>query len=201
MSDMKLIRCMPGCVFEHYGRIPDTVYHMENFNSPLEEAVYNNDVNLLRSLIDKGHAVSIRLRIGQMSCLEYAALKGYAEVLEALVETSVCAQMLRQYFALDDVVERAYLMSRNKAVFFEQEALVEANRYLAAFYTAIVYNHPKCVEFMLGRLGLKDPLARHSFYTADKKLEAFAASDLAQHLGHSECYRVIQKWQQRTVET
>lgn len=74
-------------------------------------------------------------------------------------------------------------MSKNKGVFFEQEALMEANRYLASFYTAIVYNHPKCVETMLGRLGLRDPLARHSFYTADKTIEALAASDLARYLG------------------
>lgn len=199
---MKLIQCMPGCVFEHYGRIPESTYQVESFNSPLEEAVYNNDVKLFKNFIDKGHTVGIRLRIGQMSCLEYAAMKGYTEILEALIDTSVCAQMLRQYFALDDVVERAYLMSRNKGIFFEQEALIEANRYLAALYTAIVYNHPKCVEVMLSRLGQKDPLSRHSFYTADKTLETLAASDLASHLGHMECHRVVQKWQQQSaVET
>ena len=43
---MKMSQCMPGCIFEFYGRIPETVYHPEIFNSPLEEAVYNNDMNL-----------------------------------------------------------------------------------------------------------------------------------------------------------
>lgn len=84
-----------------------------------------------------------------------------------------------------DVVERAYMISKNKGIFFDQEALVEANRYVAALYTAIVYNQPKCVELMLGRLSLREPAYRHSFYTADgSTLEPhLTASDLARSLG------------------
>lgn len=48
-----------------------------------------------------GHTVTIRLKIGQMSCLEYAAMMGYTEMLEELISASVCSQILRQYFALD----------------------------------------------------------------------------------------------------
>ena len=48
-----------------------------------------------------GHAVSVRLKIGKMTCLEYAAMKGYAELLSQLMAQSVCSETLRQYFALD----------------------------------------------------------------------------------------------------
>lgn len=85
-----------------------------------------------------------------------------------------------------DVVERAYMISKNKGIFFDQEALVEANRYVAALYTAVVYNQPKCVELMLSRLSLREPAYRHSFYTDDDgaTLEPhLTASDLARILG------------------
>lgn len=84
-----------------------------------------------------------------------------------------------------DVVERAYMISRNKGIFFDQEALVEANRYVAALYTAVFYNQPKCVELMLGRLSLREPAYKHSFYAADGlTLEPhLTASDLARILG------------------
>lgn len=45
--------------------------------------------------------MTIRLKIGQMSCLEYAAMMGYMEMLEELISASVCSQILQQYFALD----------------------------------------------------------------------------------------------------
>ena len=42
---------MPGCVFEHYGRIPPTVYAAPKaFKSPLEAAVFNNDLTSFCSL-------------------------------------------------------------------------------------------------------------------------------------------------------
>ena len=41
---------MPGCVFEHHGKIPETVYNPEEFHSPLEKAVYNNDMSLFKKL-------------------------------------------------------------------------------------------------------------------------------------------------------
>ena len=34
----------PGCIFEHYGHIPEAIYMVERHSSPLEEAVYNNDL-------------------------------------------------------------------------------------------------------------------------------------------------------------
>ena len=48
-----------------------------------------------------GYPVSIRLKIGKMTCLEYAAMKGYAALLSELMSRSVCYEILRQYFALD----------------------------------------------------------------------------------------------------
>jgi len=45
--------------------------------------------------------VNVRLKIGKMTCLEYAAMKGYAEILSELMSRSVCYDTLRQYFALD----------------------------------------------------------------------------------------------------
>ena len=41
---------MPGCVFEHFGRIPENVYHPETFNSPLEDAVHKNDSEKFQNL-------------------------------------------------------------------------------------------------------------------------------------------------------
>jgi len=51
--------------------------------------------------VQDGHAVSIRLKIGKMTCLEYAAMKGYAAILSELMAKSACYEILRQYFALD----------------------------------------------------------------------------------------------------
>jgi len=45
--------------------------------------------------------VNVRLKIGKMTCLEYAAMKGYVELLAVLMSKSVCYETLRQYFALD----------------------------------------------------------------------------------------------------
>ena len=83
-----------------------------------------------------------------------------------------------------DIVERAYLLSRNKSVFFEQEALTEANRYVAALYTAIAYDQPRCVELILSAIGRRDA-AKHSFYVSDDEavLESLEAGELARTLG------------------
>jgi len=51
--------------------------------------------------IQQGHAVTVRLKIGKMTCLEYAAMKGYADLLSELMSKSICYETLRQYFALD----------------------------------------------------------------------------------------------------
>lgn len=80
------------------------------------------------------------------------------------------------YFA--DVVDRAYMISKNKAVFFNQEALAEANRYEAALYTAIEYNQPRCVEIMMRFLGAKEP-GKHLFYTKGDTTESLGAQELA----------------------
>ena len=45
--------------------------------------------------------MTVRLKIGKMTCLEYAAMKGYADLLSELMSKSVCYETLRQYFALD----------------------------------------------------------------------------------------------------
>ena len=82
------------------------------------------------------------------------------------------------------MVDRAYLISHNKAIFFDQEALAEANRYEAALYTAIEYNQPQCVEIMLQHLGNKE-LGKHNFYTKDTNREQLTAAELA-------CIRGIQ---------
>jgi hypothetical protein len=191
---------MPGCIFEYFGRIPESVYTPQgNFSSPLEQAVFDNDVARFRKLVQEGHEVSVRLKIGKMSCLEYVAMKGYADMLSALMSESVCASVLKQYFSLDDIVERAYLISRNKSVFFGQEALAEANRYVAALYTAIAYNQPSCVELILAVVGKRDA-AKHSFYIADvPTLQNLEAAELAHTLGHTECYKLVTQWKQQAT--
>ena len=51
--------------------------------------------------MQEGHPVNVRLKIGKMTCLEYAAMKGYSEILSELMARSICYDTLRQYFALD----------------------------------------------------------------------------------------------------
>jgi len=43
-----------------------------------------------------------------MTCLEYAAMKGYSEMLSQLMSRSVCYETLCQYFALDG--EESFLL-------------------------------------------------------------------------------------------
>jgi len=187
----------PGCIFEYLGHIPETAFSPVSFSSPLEEAVYNNDMQRFTALVKSGEPVSVRLKIGEMSCLEFTAMKGYTDLLSELLSRSVCAEMLHKYFQLDDVVERAYLISKNKETFFgPPAALAEANRYVAALYTAVVYNQPGCVQLMLSHLGRRDP-TRNSFITKhDCTTQTLNAIDLAHNLGHMECYKVITQWQQ-----
>ena len=40
-----------GCVFEHYGKIPESVYKIDVYRSPLEEAVFKNDVTTFKQLV------------------------------------------------------------------------------------------------------------------------------------------------------
>ena len=40
-----------GCIFEHYGKIPEAVYKTECYRSPLEEAVSKNDLTTFKQLV------------------------------------------------------------------------------------------------------------------------------------------------------
>ena len=40
-----------GCVFDHFGKVPPAVYAAENFSSPLEIAVYKNDIASFNNLV------------------------------------------------------------------------------------------------------------------------------------------------------
>lgn len=51
--------------------------------------------------MQEGHKVNVRLKIGQMTCLEYAAMKGYDGVLSALINKSELSEEIRQYFSMD----------------------------------------------------------------------------------------------------
>jgi len=179
-----------GCIFEHYGKIPDTIYRVEIFRSPLEEAVFNNDLQAFMKLKQEGHVVNVGLKIGEMSCIEYAAMMGYPDVLRALLDESTNAAILHEYFSLDDVVDRAYLLSKHKDQFIAQGAMAEANRYEAALFTAVSYNKPGCVEVLMGKLGL-NMIRKHMFQTAENRKETLSASELAKLRGHSECYNIL----------
>lgn len=99
------------------------------------------------------------------------------------------------FLCTSDVVERAYLISKHKDVFFKQDGLAEANRYEAALYTAVEYNQPQCVAVMLTILGTKEP-APQSFYIHKEdggkgngaKLDKFSALQLAQIRGRKQCH-------------
>ena len=52
-------------------------------------------------VFQEGHSVNVRLKIGQMTCMEYAAMMGYEDILRTLVEESVNAEILRDYFSLN----------------------------------------------------------------------------------------------------
>jgi len=63
--------------------------------------VYRPVGHVLCHMVQDGHPVSVRLKIGKMTCLEYTAMKGYVELLSELMSRSVCYETLRQYFALE----------------------------------------------------------------------------------------------------
>ena len=98
--------------------------------------------------------------------------------------------LVRSVLCAPDIVERAYLISRNKSVFFDGEALAEANRYVAALYTAIAYDQPRCVELVLNVIGRRDA-TRHSFCTDSTTtdpthrgpVKSLGAGELARSLG------------------
>jgi len=78
-------------------------------------------------------------------------------------------------------------------MFFEQEALTEANRYVAALYTAIAYDQPRCVELILSAIARRDA-AKHSFNVSDDEqpvLESLEAGELARTLGELRAHRII----------
>jgi len=48
---------MPGCIFEYYGRIPESVYAPPDaFDSLLEQAVFDNDVHQFLKLVEARHS-------------------------------------------------------------------------------------------------------------------------------------------------
>ena len=51
--------------------------------------------------LQEGHVVHAQLKIGDMSCIEYSAMMGYHEVLRLLIDMSINAATLKQYFALN----------------------------------------------------------------------------------------------------
>jgi len=52
-------------------------------------------------LLQEGHVVHAQLKIGDMACIEYAAMMGYDEILQKLINRSINASILKQYFALN----------------------------------------------------------------------------------------------------
>ena len=91
-----------------------------------------------------------------------------------------------------DVVDRAYMISKHKKAFFEDNALAEANRYEAAIFTAVEYNQPECVKLMLSVLGHRD-LPGHMLSSGrrlsnggltDNKLDRFSVAQLAETRGN-----------------
>ena len=42
-----------------------------------------------------------QLKIGDMSCIEYAAMMGYHQILQHLIDMSINAATLKQYFVLN----------------------------------------------------------------------------------------------------
>jgi len=74
------------------------------------------------------------------------------------------------------------MISYHKAIFFDCNALAEANRYEAALFAAVEYNRPQCVEVMLNVLGPRD-VYRHDFYTSDNQTEQLSAAELARARG------------------
>jgi len=91
-----------------------------------------------------------------------------------------------------DIVERAYLISRNKSAFFEREALAEANRYVAALFTAVAYNQPNCVRLMLAVVGRREA-TRNCFDTFSQDgpipvKHTLSVGELAWSLGKGQVY-------------
>jgi hypothetical protein len=183
-----------GAIFEHFGRIPENVFQPSEYQSSLEAAVHKNDLALFKQQVQEGQTVSVRLKVGQMTCIEYAAMRGYVEVLQALLDDSVNSSILKEYFSLDDVVDRAYLISRNKKLFFDREGLAEANRYEAALYTSVAYNQPACVKLMLSHLGARLPRS-HNFYTQANQQETLSPAEFALVKGHTDCYNILMQQQ------
>ena len=74
------------------------------------------------------------------------------------------------------------MISRNKNIFFDKEALVEVNRYEAALYTSVEYNQPACTRLMLEVLGPREP-GKHNFITTNNSQEKLSACELAKIRG------------------
>lgn len=189
MDKSGLVFPVPGCIFKYNGKIPESAYTPTSFESPMEKAIYENDNNALKQLIENGHQVTVHLKIGEMSCFEYASLKGYKDLLSNLLENSASKEVVKKYFHLEDMTERARMISNDKESFFGPlSAMMEINRYIASLYNAIAFNRTDCLRLLLEILGKKDLLdLKLTFGTT----EAFNAINLAQYLGHQDCLDII----------
>ncbi len=48
-----------GCIFEHYGKIPEEIYKTECYRTPLEEAIFKNDQTMARELVQVSWGLSL----------------------------------------------------------------------------------------------------------------------------------------------
>ena len=79
----------------------------------------------------------------------------------------------------------AYMISKRKDIFFDRDALAEANRYEAALFTAIAFNQKKCVQLMLNYLNPQTIARKHCFMINDNDNKAmYSALELANAKGN-----------------
>ncbi|ESN90027.1 hypothetical protein HELRODRAFT_194729 [Helobdella robusta] len=181
MEKLSLLTKLPGCIFNYNGSIPESAYSSTTPDNSIERAIYDNDENILNEHVKDGQNIDIHLKIGEMTCLEYASLKGYKNVLSLLLNCSPSRDIIREYFALEDVADRAQMISKNKDIFFgERAVMVEVNRYIACLYTTIIYDQPACLSLFLDILGRRD-LSENRFFSSEE--EKFNALSLARYLG------------------
>merc|ERR1712168_634126 len=177
-----------GCIFENFGIIPekacccdgDDIGHIQKLKNECQNVKeeYNMEYNIANYR-------------GNMTCVEYASLKGYHEILELLIENSQNRDILKQYFSLNDAVERAFLISKNKSSFFDKFTLMEINRYEAAIFTAIAFGQTECLKILLKFVSISD-LHKHFFLRPDGGMELMSATEFAQLKNQPACYGILE---------
>ena len=75
------------------------------------------------------------------------------------------------------------MISHNKKQFFDNGALSDAFKMEAALYTAVQYNHPHCVNYLLRFMGLRN-IRRHSFVIMGHRRKSMSPLDLAEARGN-----------------